>query len=116
MYSEDNDNENENKNKEICVFFCQSHFVNPFVLNEQIKLSRCYRLVPSTVAQKHQLKMKGLTVADTGVISAVNVNEINERHTKDKHPAGYMRDLRYECFLLTFFHYDSQFRIRIPYQ
>lgn len=98
MYSKDNDNENENKNKEICVFFCQSHFVNPFALNEQIKLNRCYRPVPSTVAQKHQLKMKGLMVADTGVISAVNVNEINERRTKDKHPAGYMRDLRYECF------------------
>lgn len=98
MYSEDNDTQNENKNKEICVFFCQSHFVNPVVLNEQIRLGRSYPAVRSTVANTHQLQIKDLTVAETGVISAVNVNEFNERRTKDKHPEGYVRDLRYGCF------------------
>ncbi len=60
--------------------------MNPAVLNEQIRLSQTYPAVRSTVAHRHRFKMKGLTVVDTGVISAVNVNEFNEQHTKDKHP------------------------------
>lgn len=80
------------------MFFCQSHFVNPVVLNEQIRLGRTYPAVRSTVAHKHQFKKKGLTVVDTCVITAVNVNEFNEQHTKDKHPEGCVRDLRYGCF------------------
>lgn len=79
---------NENKNKGTCVFsrvdacVCEVRFIES---TDRVKSMLSVR---SAGGQKHLLKLKGPVVTDTGVISAVDANVINERHTAETAPEG----------------------------